>query len=103
MDAVDFLKAKDEVCTSYEHCYLCPLSEVQNGHHVKCTALCSLWPDEAVYIVEQWIEDHPDDATILTVLQARFEHEEHEAYKSAALVKEYEVWNKALKIIEEFM
>ena len=104
MDAVDFLKGKDEVCTSYDHCYLCPLGEVKNGHHTKCEALMSLYPDEAVYIVEQWIEEHPDDNTLLAMLQKRFEQEEHEAYKKDAVgSKEHVVWNKAIRILEEYM
>lgn len=56
MDAVDFLKAKDEMCQSYEHCGKCPLGEHQNGHHAKCEAMLSLYPDEAVRIVEEWLE-----------------------------------------------
>ncbi len=56
MDAVDFLKAKDDMCQSYDYCGKCPLGEHQNGHHAKCEAMLSLYPDEAVRIVEEWLE-----------------------------------------------
>lgn len=41
---------------------------------------------------------------MLNELQERFEHEEHEAYKSDFTgMKEHKVWNKALRILEEYM
>lgn len=41
---------------------------------------------------------------MLDELQERFEHEEHEAYKSDfAGMKEHAVWNKAIRILEEYM
>ena len=63
MNAVDFLKAKDEICTSYE-CRQCPLGQWQNKHCKSCEELMSLWPDEAVNIVEEWSKNHPDIISI---------------------------------------
>lgn len=63
MNAVDFLKAKEEICTSYE-CRQCPLGQWQNKHCKSCEELMSLWPDEAVNIVEEWSKNHPDIISI---------------------------------------
>lgn len=63
MNAVDFLKAKDEICTSYE-CRHCPLSRINNNHNKSCEELISLYPDEAVNIVELWSKNHPDVISI---------------------------------------
>ena len=63
MNAVDFLKAKDEICTSYE-CRRCPLGEKNNSHGKSCDALMSLYPDEAVNIVGTWVKNHPDVISI---------------------------------------
>lgn len=41
---------------------------------------------------------------MLKELQTRFEHEEHEAYKKDAVgLKEPAVWNRAIRILEEYM
>lgn len=41
---------------------------------------------------------------MLGELQERFEHEEHEAFKSDITgMKEHKVWNKAIRILEEYM
>ena len=63
MNAVDFLKAKEEICTSYE-CRQCPLGQWQNKHRKSCEELISLYPDEAVNIVEEWSKNHPDIISI---------------------------------------
>lgn len=63
MNAVDFLKAKDEMCATNE-CRHCPLSQYRNTRHKTCEEMMSLHPDEAVYIVEQWAENHPDVISI---------------------------------------
>lgn len=63
MDAVNFVKTKEEMCTSHE-CRRCPLGPLENGHNKSCEALISLYPDEAVNIVELWGKNHPDVISI---------------------------------------
>lgn len=60
MDAVDFLKAKDEMCTNHDNCRICPMGILNNRRNETCEAFMSLHPDEAVKIVEDWAENHPD-------------------------------------------
>lgn len=41
---------------------------------------------------------------MLNELQTRFEHEEHEAFKKDVTgAKEHVVWNKAIRILEEYL
>lgn len=52
---------------------------------------------------KEWLCSYGKRA-ILYELQYRFEQMEHEAYKSDyAGMKEHIVWNKALKILEEYL
>ena len=63
MDAVNFLKIKEEMCTSSE-CRHCPLGRMYNNHNKNCEEMTSLYPDETVRIVEEWAENHPDVISI---------------------------------------
>lgn len=54
MDAVEFLKAKNQMCKAYYRCDGCPLSK-----SVSCAVWCQESPKEAVVIVEKWLEAHP--------------------------------------------
>ena len=63
MDAVNFLKAKEEMCTSSE-CRHCPLGSMHNNRNKSCEEMISLYPDETVKIVEEWMENHPDIISI---------------------------------------
>ena len=64
MNAVDFLKAKEDMCSTYESCWKCPLGKIHNNRNTTCEALLSVYPDEAVRIVETWAESHPDVVSI---------------------------------------
>ena len=81
---------KVEVKTLYESCSECiglDISQYNGSWH------CS----------KEWLCRYGVQA-ILKELQERFEHEEHEAYKSdIAGMKEHKVWNKAIRILEEYM
>ena len=54
MDAVEFLKAKNQMCKAYYRCDGCPLSK-----SASCAVWCQKSPKEAVVIVEKWLEAHP--------------------------------------------
>ena len=54
MDAVEFLKAKNQMCKAYYRCDGCPLSK-----NASCAVWCQESPKEAVVIVEKWLEAHP--------------------------------------------
>lgn len=63
MDAVNYLKTKEEMCTSSE-CRHCPLGRMNNNRNKSCEEIISLYPDEAVAIVEMWGKNHPDIISI---------------------------------------
>lgn len=57
MDALEFLKERRRMCSSYEHCENCPLEEVN------CTVSDLVDSDEdykrCLAAVEQWSKEHP--------------------------------------------
>lgn len=53
MDAVEFIKARERMCGSYNGCAECPLrNEV-------CSRVFGINADKIVPIVEQWAKEHP--------------------------------------------
>jgi len=50
-------------------------------------------------------KDICESASLMTLreLQHRFEDMEHEAYKKDVGLKEHAAWNKAIRILEEYM
>lgn len=50
----------------------------------------------------QWLCEYGASA-MLKELQRRFEDLEHEAYKNPNGLKEHATWNKAIRILEEYM
>lgn len=81
---------KVEVQTLYDGCHEdCSGFDVseQNGEW-KCS--------------KQWLCRYGANA-MLKELQKRFEAEEHEAWKSPNGLKEPATWNKAIRILEEYM
>lgn len=57
MDALEFLKERRRMCSSYEHCENCPLEESN------CTVSDLVDSDEdykrVIAAVEQWSKEHP--------------------------------------------
>lgn len=64
MDAVKYLKEKarmakvnkDGYCTI--NCDECDLSDTHNGRYIGCGSFENLYPEEAVAIMEKWVEEH---------------------------------------------
>ena len=56
MDAVKYLKELSRMCNAYEDCEECPLF---NNEHHSCIKYEHEKPEEAVAIVNEWIEKHP--------------------------------------------
>lgn len=57
MDAVKFLKTKGEMTQKCGiGCCNCPFSNLRNGKSKDCTVFISEHPEEAVKIVENWLE-----------------------------------------------
>lgn len=80
---------KVEVKTLFKSCDQCiglDISNYNGGWH------CS----------KEWLCRYGAQA-MLKELQERFEHFEHEAYKSDVGLKEHKVWNKAIRVLEEYM
>ena len=51
---------------------------------------------------KEWLCQYGANAMIRELME-RFEHEEHEAYKRPETgLKEHAVWNKAIRILEEY-
>ena len=64
MDAVKFLKAKNQICEMYDNknCFECPLGNVSTtdrGYQAECLANKLLNEEEAIAIVEKWVSEHP--------------------------------------------
>lgn len=64
MDAVEFLKAKSRMLKAHENgcgilCAECNFRPGKTGRGVSCGAFRVLYPEEAVAIVQKWVEEHP--------------------------------------------
>ena len=53
MDAVEFIKARERMCNSYNSCAECPL------RNEACTRFFGISVDKIVPAVEQWAKEHP--------------------------------------------
>ena len=53
MDAMEFIKARERMCNSYNSCAECPLRKEA------CSRFFGISGDKIVPIVEQWAKDHP--------------------------------------------
>ena len=56
MDAVEFLKEKERMCSK---CTMCPADKQNNGFDMDCDDLEVKKPEELVAIVEKWSAEHP--------------------------------------------
>lgn len=56
MDAVEFLKEKERMCSK---CGVCPADKQNNGFDMDCDSLEVEKPEEFVAIVEKWSREHP--------------------------------------------
>lgn len=57
MDAVEFLKAKNQMCISVQTCSKCLLDEINNTNNINC--FDEGFEEKAVAIVEKWAKEHP--------------------------------------------
>ena len=99
-----FIKVKQMMCKHYEHCMDCPLFEDNRDFQQwGCNVFVDERPEEAVNIVRNWHTKH-DGQRLLKELRKRFEEEEHNAFADPDKgLKEHAVWNKALRILEEYV
>lgn len=59
MDAVEFLKEKERMCSKCGACSRCPDDIKNNGFYMDCEDLAIENPEEFVAIVERWSAEHP--------------------------------------------
>lgn len=59
MDAVEFLKEKERMCSKCGMCSVCPADKQNNGFDMDCDNLEVKKPEELVAIVERWSAEHP--------------------------------------------
>lgn len=65
MDAVEFLKAKNRMCKTFDSCSgrdggaICELYAKSNEKGLSCADYANDYPEEAVEIVERWAKEHP--------------------------------------------
>ena len=59
MDAVEFLKEKERMCSKCGMCAVCPAYRKNNGFNMDCDDLEVKKPEEIVAIVERWSAEHP--------------------------------------------
>ena len=59
MDAVEFLKEKERMCSKSGGCSKCPADYQNNGFCMDCEDLEDEKPEEFVTIVEMWSAEHP--------------------------------------------
>lgn len=59
MDAVEFLKKKERMCSKCGACSRCPVDIKNNGFYMDCEDLAIENPEEFVAIVERWSAEHP--------------------------------------------
>ena len=68
----------------------------------ECAGFDTTLKDGAWQCSKQWLCRYGATA-MLKELQERFEEQEHEAWKSPNGLKEPATWNKAIRILEEYM
>lgn len=59
MDAVEFLKEKERMCSKCGMCAVCPADRQNNGFDMDCDDLEVKKPEELVAIIEKWSAEHP--------------------------------------------
>lgn len=59
MDAVEFLKEKERMCSKCGMCAVCPADKQNNGFDMDCDNLEVKKPEELVAIIERWSAEHP--------------------------------------------
>lgn len=60
MDAIEYLKVRSRMTNNCnESCDICPLSYDNNSKKISCSEFESLYPKEAIKIVEDWSKEHP--------------------------------------------
>ena len=78
MDAIKYFEEKKRMldslgrvnyrCTGVD-CDECPLGYTNNGKKVSCGGLELEYPEEAVAIVEKWVEEHPQKTILMDFLE----------------------------------
>lgn len=68
MTAVGYIKEQARMCNTYKTCEGCPISKANDGDDG-----CKRWirnhPEEAVAIVQQWSEEHPEKTMLRDFLE----------------------------------
>ena len=60
MDAIEYLKTRKRMTKNCRiDCDECLLGSKYNGRNINCTPLETLYPNEAIKIVEEWGKEHP--------------------------------------------
>lgn len=60
MDALEYFKIRSRMTNNCnESCDICPLSYDNNSKKISCGEFESLYPNEAIKIVEEWGKEHP--------------------------------------------
>lgn len=68
MDAVRFLKEKKRMCDSFDdYCTGCGIQEKNLKMH--CSTYIKKYPEQAVAIVEEWSEEHPQETRLSQFLK----------------------------------
>lgn len=68
MDAVRFLKEKKRMCDSFDdYCTGCGIRE--KNLKMYCSTYIKKYPEQAVAIVEEWSEEHPQETRLTRLLK----------------------------------
>lgn len=68
MDAVRFLKEKKRMCDSFDdYCTGCGIRE--KNLKMYCSTYIKKYPEQAVAIVEEWSEEHPQETRLTEFLE----------------------------------
>lgn len=59
MDAVEFLKEKERMCSKCSACSRCPVDKKNSGFYMDCEDLQIENPEDFVAIIEKWSVEHP--------------------------------------------
>ena len=59
MTAVEYLKIRGKMSNNCCECAECPLSDERNGTTLDCGQFETTYPERAVAIAQEWMEEHP--------------------------------------------
>lgn len=74
-NSLNYMREKDRMCSSYikscNDCLEseCPLKVTQNGITITCRRFESLYPEQAISIVQKWSDEHPQKTYLTELLK----------------------------------